>query len=134
MLVGEMKKMTRGDVGIVVSSSWRIGYSTGGLRELFGQYRFSESVIGSTLELESRSSEICSWIQKEGSRNLVGYLILDDVDCGFSELFPEQFVECDELFNERLYKKALSLLKVQLEKNDRDPGAKGLVVPGAQND
>eukprot|EP01124_Arcella_intermedia_P022417 TRINITY_DN3323_c0_g1_i1.p1 TRINITY_DN3323_c0_g1~~TRINITY_DN3323_c0_g1_i1.p1 ORF type:complete len:236 (+),score=67.71 TRINITY_DN3323_c0_g1_i1:31-738(+) len=121
LLISEMKELTRQDVGIVISSCWRIGYSVDELRELFGQHRFGESVIGMTPQLMGRSNEISSWITTECACNLSSYLILDDIDWGFSKLFPQQFVQCDTLFNEKIYHKALSLLKAQLECEERSP-------------
>ena len=119
------------NVGIVISSSWRMGYNLEALREIFSLYNFSKFIIGKTPDdlssdgdgsrvsafamrkFTGRALEIACWL--ENHPEVVRFVILDDYDSGLSKGFPAHFIETDarKLLTEDDVAKAFELLDLQ---------------------
>lgn len=114
-LIADIAQQTQQEVGIVLSSSWRIGYSLEELQDLFKQHSFSKYLIDKTPQLfsESRGREIAQWLEENKGRfDVAGFVILDDDDSGLSKNFPEAYVEFDfrRLFRAEEHQKALDVV------------------------
>ena len=119
------------NVGIVVSSSWRLGYNVPLLKEIFALYSFSELIVGKTPDylpnhgrdseasvfltdtFYGRGREIACWLEKHDE--VKEFIILDDNDSGLSHSFSRHFVQVDDskLLTEKDVKKAVELLDGQ---------------------
>ena len=75
--------VARGAAGVVVSSTWRYGKTTGELQELLDAHGFAGRVVGTTpigAPGASRGDEIAAWLAEH---DVDGYAIVDDhVDMG----------------------------------------------------
>lgn len=83
---------------IIISSDWRYGFSIQQLQDLFSVHLFSKYIVGKTEDNSSlrRGILIKNWLeQANASFEIVGYVILDDIDDQLSEHFKDQFVKCD---------------------------------------
>lgn len=114
-LIADIIQQTQQEVGIVLSSSWRIGYSLEELQDLFKQHAFSKYLIDKTPEFfgKSRGDEIAQWLKENKEQhNVVGFVILDDDDSGLSKNFPEAFVKFDyrRLFKAEEHQQALDVV------------------------
>ena len=124
-------------VGIVLSSTWREFFDTEMLRKLFDGLEFANYLIDKTYdgagicladkaELDpyprelSRSELIELWL-KQHPETANQFLILDDVDSGLSELFPEHFVHCKNLYGEAEYQLSTHLLDKLFSQNKEIP-------------
>lgn len=115
------------DVGIVISSNWRLYRSVEQLKDLFKEHEFSAYILDKTVDsvrlynfeiktlpyLLGRGEEIETWLRQNGARlGVSNYLILDDIDRGIAELHPKNYVRCDNgVFDIIDLGKALSLIK-----------------------
>ena len=121
-LIGKIKQQGF-EVGIVLSSVWREFFDTETIKKLFCLLDFSKYIIdkiydkaqfntpeGYESEFE-RGELIELWLQQhpEVSR----FIILDDIDFGFRELFPGNFVHCKNLFAENELEYSLALIPRQ---------------------
>ena len=91
------------DLEIVISSTWRIGFSLGEIRSMFSP-DIAERIVGSTPELENvkrygRFQEIIKYLAEQ-KRDDETWIAIDDS----AELFPADapllLTESDEGFNE----------------------------------
>jgi hypothetical protein len=106
-------------VGIVLSSAWREFFDIPTLKILFSHLSFSNYLIDKTydkacLKIEdsrahefNRAELIELWLGEHPSTR--EFIILDDNDCNFSDLFPEHFIHCMHLFGEEELLKSKNL-------------------------
>lgn len=82
---------------IVLSSNWRTMKSVERLQELFGSRGFGEFIVDKTSDSwgASRGEEIQAWLA--GQDAIASFVILDDIDDGITELFPDHFLECTDI-------------------------------------
>lgn len=81
------------DLKIVLISSWRHIGDIHTLRRLFSHHAWSVRLISKTGEAESRSTEVEQWLDTYISEKTdIRYVILDDVDDYFSQVFPRHFI------------------------------------------
>lgn len=114
-LIEDIIEQTKEEVGVVLSSSWRTGYSLEELQDLFKQHTFSNYLIDKTPNLysKSRGEEIAQWLEENKERYKVSrFVILDDCDSGLSKNFPEAYVEFDprKLFTAQEHQQALNIV------------------------
>ena len=114
-LIADIIQQTQQEVGIVLSSNWRIGYSLEELQDLFKQHAFSKYLIDKTPDLEDglRGGEIAQRLKEHREEYQVScFVILDDIDSGLSKNFPEAFVKFSHLtlFRDEEYKQALNVV------------------------
>lgn len=101
---------------IVISSNWRIygeerrEESLAKLRGLFKLWDLDSLIIDQTPDCSNRAKEIKTWLEKMGKK-VNSFVILDDVDSGFSVSFPKNFIYTGDtgLFTEHHLKDALSI-------------------------
>ncbi len=103
-------------IGIVLSSDWRLGKTIEYLRnQIFASWRFSRVLIDKTVDndayysdqedhpsalsmrkygfsLNTRGDQIDYWLKEHMDMNIAGFLIFDDIDDGLSKKFPANFV------------------------------------------
>lgn len=119
VLVEKRSKVTR--VFIVIISSWRSDGTIEELRErVFDRCAFSKFIIDKTpdnyftrssanpdakdpalvsmekynFDLSSRALQVDFWLRENrGKYNIISIVILDDLDLGFSERFPKNFIQ-----------------------------------------
>jgi Leucine-rich repeat (LRR) protein len=110
------------NVGIVISSSWREKRSVEQLQEILQKHAFAKCIIGKTpddndiefenfiSDLKGRAKEIAYWLSKH--LEILYFVILDDIDIGLSESFPNNFVRINpiKLLSEDDVKKTKGIL------------------------
>ena len=96
---------------IVISSDWRISSSLSRLKDYFKLHDLDRYVTG-TIDLipeKDRCEEIAEYLKN--NQDIQRFVILDDDKLyDFDAKYPEQFIYCHNIFDEKGYKKALSIL------------------------
>jgi len=124
-------------VGIVLSSTWREFFDIEALRKLFYGLKFANYLIDKNYDragisladkaeldlypLELSRAELIELWLKQHPKTAKQFLILDDIDSGLSELFPEHFVHCKNLYGEAEYQLSTSLLDKLFSQNNEIP-------------
>jgi HAD domain in Swiss Army Knife RNA repair proteins len=110
------------NVAIVISSDWREDGSVEDLREqVFSGCSFSRFIIDKTpypsknekygFNLSTRARQIDFWLRENHEKlNIKSFVILDDIDQGFSLRYPFQFVHVDNLLSEQDVGKAYDIM------------------------
>lgn len=115
------------DVGIVLSSAWKEFFDTETLKKLFSRLEFSQYIVDKTYddaylefsgeaECEFNRAELIElWLKQHPK--VSQFIILDDVDFNFKELFPEHFVPCKNLYGTDEFAFSLTVIDKVIEQH-----------------
>jgi len=123
LLIERIEKEPRAKCGIVLSSTWRSKGDVLFLKDLFKEHYFSGFIIDKTVEeytVGGREDEIKFWLKENTLNkkyNVKNFIILDDVDFNFIQLFPNNFVKTHSqiCFDKENYEQCLKILGFGLE-------------------
>lgn len=137
-LIMKAEAVLHHEIGIVLSSDWRINRKVPFLQKLFKRFSFASKIIDRTPQLKdaAREEEITYWLkarldlpysppcspfhhdleeEADWKRyEIESFVILDDHDSAFSNHFPDQFVKVKALLNDSDCQKAIFSLQNNL--------------------
>ena len=102
---------------IVIISNWRESLNIYKLRLLFAIHNMEKYLYDKTVSISTnlRASEIFWYLQE--NPHIENFVIIDDVDYMFSEIYPKNFVQPDYYFDQIAYEQANEILSTGTKDN-----------------